>query len=132
MVPISGGGTKRRVALIMDFGPRVLCAAPSYALAIAELAEQQGVDLRSDALCIGVFGAEPWSEAMRREIEARMGLRAVDIYGLSKIRSPGVARECEAHACLAGAADAALPPARHHGRNARPATAAARTCAFCA
>ncbi|TXH48818.1 MAG: phenylacetate--CoA ligase, partial [Burkholderiaceae bacterium] len=94
VVPISGGGTERQVALIMDFGPRVLCATPSYALAIAEVAEQQGVNLRDSALRIGMFGAEPWSEAMRREIEARMGLRAVDIYGLSEVMGPGVANEC--------------------------------------
>ncbi len=102
VVPISGGGTERQVALIMDFGPRVLCATPSYALAIAEVAEQQGVNLRDSALRIGMFGAEPWSEAMRREIEARMGLRAVDIYGLSEIMGPGVACECEVRNGLHG------------------------------
>ena len=102
VVPVSGGGTERQVALIMDFGPRVLCATPSYALAIAEVAEQQGVDLRASALRIGMFGAEPWSEAMRAEIEARMGLRAVDIYGLSEIMGPGVACECEARCGLHG------------------------------
>ena len=77
VVPVSGGSTERQVALIMDFGARVLCATPSYALAIAEVAEQLGVDLRKSALRVGMFGAEPWSEAMRREIEARLGLRAV-------------------------------------------------------
>ena len=82
----------------------MLCATPSYALAIAEVAEQQGVDLRKSALEIGLFGAEPWSEAMRREIEARLGLKAVDIYGLSEIMGPGVACECEMRrpACTAG------------------------------
>jgi phenylacetate-CoA ligase len=94
VVPISGGGTERQVALIMDFGARVLCATPSYALAIAEAAEQQGVDLRRSQLAIGLFGAEPWSAAMRQEIEQRLGLRAVDIYGLSEIMGPGVACEC--------------------------------------
>ncbi len=104
VVPMSGGSTERQVALIMDFGARVLCSTPSYALAIAELAEQQGVDLAKDsALEVGVFGAEPWSEAMRREIEARLGLQAVDIYGLSEIMGPGVACECECTtACTAG------------------------------
>jgi phenylacetate-CoA ligase len=102
VVPISGGGTERQVALIMDFRPRVLCATPSYALAIAEVAEQQGVDLHGSGLGIGMFGAEPWSEAMRREIEARMGLRAVDIYGLSEIMGPGVACECDARCGLHG------------------------------
>jgi phenylacetate-CoA ligase len=95
VVPMSGGGTERQVALIMDFRPRVLCATPSYALALAEVAEQQGVDLRASGLAIGMFGAEPWSAAMREEIEARIGLRAVDVYGLSEIMGPGVACECE-------------------------------------
>ena len=75
VVPVSGGSTERQVALIMDFRARVLCATPSYALAIAEVAEQQGVDLTKSALEIGLFGAEPWSDAMRREIEARLGLQ---------------------------------------------------------
>lgn len=95
VVPMSGGSTERQVALIEDFGARVLCATPSYALAIAEVAERQGVDLRRSALRIGVFGAEPWSEAMRNEIQIRLGLKAVDIYGLSEIMGPGVACECE-------------------------------------
>ncbi len=99
VVPVSGGATERQVTLIMDFKARVLCATPSYALAIAELAEQQGVDLRRSALEIGLFGAEPWSAAMRREIEERIGLKAVDIYGLSEIMGPGVACEC---ACQSG------------------------------
>ena len=94
VVPMSGGSTERQIVLISDFGARVLCATPSYALAIAEVAEKQGVDLRKSKLEIGIFGAEPWSEAMRREIEARMGLKAVDIYGLSEILGPGVGCEC--------------------------------------
>jgi phenylacetate-CoA ligase len=102
VVPVSGGATERQVALIMDLRPRVLCATPSYALTIAEVAETLGVDLRGSALRIGLFGAEPWSEAMRREIEARIGLRAVDIYGLSEIMGPGVACECEARCGLHG------------------------------
>ena len=102
VVPVSGGSTERQVTLIEDFGARVLCATPSYALAIAEVAEQQGVDLRASSLEIGLFGAEPWSNAMRREIEARLGLRAIDIYGLSEIMGPGVACECECQAGLHG------------------------------
>ena len=98
VVPMSGGSTERQIALIVDFGARVLCSTPSYALAIAELAERQGVDLRRSALEVGLFGAEPWSEAMRQEIEVRLGLKAVDIYGLSEIMGPGVACECE-HRC---------------------------------
>jgi len=96
VVPMSGGATERQVLLIQDFDARVLCATPSYALAIAEVAEREGVDLRASRLEVGLFGAEPWSEAMRREIEARLGLKAVDIYGLSEIMGPGVAVECEA------------------------------------
>ena len=102
VVPVSGGATERQVTLIMDFGASVLCSTPSYALAIAEVAEQQGVDLRQSALRVGLFGAEPWSDAMRHEIEARIGLRAVDIYGLSEIMGPGVACECEARSGLHG------------------------------
>jgi phenylacetate-CoA ligase len=94
VVPASGGGTERQVALISDFRARVLCATPSYALAIAEVAEQMGVDLRRSTLRLGLFGAEPWSEAMRREIESRLGLLAIDNYGLSEIMGPGVAVEC--------------------------------------
>jgi phenylacetate-CoA ligase len=95
VVPMSGGSTERQIVLITDFGARVLCATPSYALAMAEVAEKEGVDLRKSKLEIGVFGAEPWSEAMRREVEERLGLKAVDIYGLSEIMGPGVACECE-------------------------------------
>jgi phenylacetate-CoA ligase len=102
VVPMSGGATERQVMLIRDFGARVLCATPSYALNIAEVAEREGVDLRKTSLQIGVFGAEPWSEAMRREIESRLGLRAFDIYGLSEIMGPGVAVECEAQDGLHG------------------------------
>jgi phenylacetate-CoA ligase len=95
VVPMSGGSTERQIVLIMDFGARVLCATPSYALAIAEVAEKEGVDLRRSKLKIGLFGAEPWSEAMRKEVQIRLGLKAVDIYGLSEILGPGVACECE-------------------------------------
>ncbi|MEO8309900.1 MAG: phenylacetate--CoA ligase [Caldimonas sp.] len=94
VVPMSGGSTERQVALIADFGARVLCSTPSYALAIAETAERHGIDLRASALAIGIFGAEPWSTAMRKEIEERLGLVAIDVYGLSEIMGPGVACEC--------------------------------------
>ena len=95
VVPMSGGSTERQIVLIQDFAARVLCATPSYALSIAEVAEKEGVDLRKSKLKIGLFGAEPWSEAMRNEIQIRLGLKAVDIYGLSEIMGPGVACECE-------------------------------------
>jgi phenylacetate-CoA ligase len=103
VVPMSGGGTERQVSLIVDFGARVLCATPSYALAIAEVAEQQGVDLRRRSrLAFGLFGAEPWSAGMREEVQARLGLTAFDIYGLSEIMGPGVACECECRNGLHG------------------------------
>ena len=94
VVPISGGGTERQVTLINDFKASVLCATPSYALNIAEIAQKMGVDLKQSALRVGLFGAEPWSDAMRRDLEARLGLKAVDVYGLSEIMGPGVACEC--------------------------------------
>lgn len=102
VVPMSGGSTERQIALIMDLGANILCATPSYALAMAEVAEQQGVDLRKSQLRVGVFGAEPWSNAMRCEIEERLAVKAIDIYGLSEIMGPGVACECPAQAGLHG------------------------------
>ena len=94
VVPISGGGTERQVTLLQDFGAQILCATPSYALNIAEVAEGMGVDIRKLPLHIGIFGAEPWTDAMRRDIETRLGIKAIDIYGLSEIMGPGVACEC--------------------------------------
>jgi phenylacetate-CoA ligase len=94
VVPLSGGGTERQVTLLQDFGAHVLCATPSYALNIAEVAQSMGVDLRKAPLRVGIFGAEPWSDAMRRDLEARLGIKAVDLYGLSEIIGPGVASEC--------------------------------------
>ncbi len=94
VVPVSGGGTERQVILLEDFASRVICATPSYALNIAEVAARQGVDLRKLPVSIGVFGAEPWSDALRTELEKKLGLKAVDIYGLSEILGPGVAMEC--------------------------------------
>jgi len=100
VVPVSGGATERQVTLINDFNARVLCATPSYALNIAEVAQKMGVDLRKSSLQVGLFGAEPWSDAMRRDLEVRLGLKAVDVYGLSEILGPGVA--CECHAVQSG------------------------------
>jgi phenylacetate-CoA ligase len=100
VVPISGGGTERQVALLDDFGANVLCATPSYALNIAEVAEAAGIDLRRSPLRYGLFGAEPWSEALRRDLQERLGIKAVDIYGLSEIMGPGVA--CECHVAQSG------------------------------
>ena len=94
VVPMSGGGTERQVSLIRDFGANILCATPSYALNIAEVAEASGFDLRRSPLRCGVFGAEPWSEALRRDLQQRLGIKAIDIYGLSEIMGPGVACEC--------------------------------------
>jgi phenylacetate-CoA ligase len=96
VLPVSGGMTERQVALLADLGARVLCCTPSYALNIAEVAEREGVDLRASKLEVGLFGAEPWSEALRNEIQLRLGVRAIDNYGLSEITGPGVAVECEA------------------------------------
>jgi phenylacetate-CoA ligase len=94
VVPLSGGSTERQVTLLTDFGAHVLCATPSYALNIAEVASGMGLDLRKSSLRLGLFGAEPWSDAMRRDLEARLGIAAIDIYGLSEIMGPGVACEC--------------------------------------
>jgi phenylacetate-CoA ligase len=96
VVPMSGGNTERQVALIRDFSARALAATPSYALNIAEVAERLDVDLRKSSLRIGTFGAEPWSEAMRRDLEQKLGIKAIDSYGLSEIIGPGVACECRA------------------------------------
>jgi len=96
VVPVSGGGSERQVMLLRDFGADILCATPSYALNIAEVADAMGVDMRKLPVRCGAFGAEPWSEAMRRSLEVRFGIKAVDIYGLSEILGPGVACECDA------------------------------------
>jgi phenylacetate-CoA ligase len=99
VVPVSGGGTSDQVRLLKEMGATMLVATPSYALHIAELAEQKGVDLKNGPLRCGGFGAEPWSEAMRGELEARLGITARDLYGLSEILGPGVAAECQAGGC---------------------------------
>jgi len=93
VVPMSGGFGERQVQLIREFGARVVLMTPSYMLAIADEFERQGVDPQSTAMRIGIFGAEPWTEGMRAEIERRLGIDAVDIYGLSEVMGPGVACE---------------------------------------
>jgi phenylacetate-CoA ligase len=94
VVPMSGGQTAKQVQLIRDFAPDIIMVTPSYMLAIAEEFRRQGHDPRTTGLKVGIFGAEPWTEPMRREIEAEIGLDAVDIYGLSEVIGPGVASEC--------------------------------------
>jgi phenylacetate-CoA ligase len=94
VIPISGGMTPRQVQLITDFEPRVIMVTPSYMLTVIDEFEKQGLDPRASSLEIGIFGAEPWTEQMRREMEERAGIHAVDIYGLSEVMGPGVAQEC--------------------------------------
>ena len=94
VVPMSGGQTEKQVQLIQDFAPRIIMVTPSYMQVIVEEFVRQGLDPRSTALEIGIFGAEPWTEAMRSGIEASAGIDAVDIYGLSEVMGPGVASEC--------------------------------------
>mgnify|MGYP000663435750 CR=1 FL=1 len=94
MVPISGGATRRQVMLLKDFEPTVICCTPSYSLFLAETAEEMGIDIKKLPLKIGIFGAEPWTEEMRKDIEKRLGITAIDIYGLSEIMGPGVGIEC--------------------------------------
>jgi phenylacetate-CoA ligase len=94
VVPVSGGMTPRQVQLITDFAPRVIMVTPTYMLTVIDEFEKQGIDPRSTSLRIGIFGAEPWTEQMRAEMEERTGIHAVDIYGLSEVMGPGVAQEC--------------------------------------
>jgi phenylacetate-CoA ligase len=94
VIPVSGGNTKRQVTLLRDCGSTVLCCTPSYALLIAEVAEEEDIDAASLPLKVGLFGAEPWSEHMRQEIESRLGIVAHNMYGLSEVIGPGVAFEC--------------------------------------
>ncbi|MDI3280931.1 MAG: phenylacetate--CoA ligase, partial [Bacillota bacterium] len=95
VIPVSGGNTRRQVMLLKDLGATVLTCTPSYALHLAEVMAEEGVRKEELSLQIGVFGAEPWSERMRADIERRLGLSAYDIYGLSEITGPGVACECK-------------------------------------
>ena len=94
VIPMSGGGTQRQVQLINDFKPDIILATPSYTLTIADEFERMGIDPRETALKVGIHGAEPWSQAMRAEIERRFDMHAVDIYGLSEVMGPGVSCEC--------------------------------------
>ena len=107
VVPVSAGNTRRQVELAQDFGATVLCCTPSYSLLIAEQATEAGADL--GRLRLGVFGAEPWSEEMRSEIEARLGITALDIYGLSEVMGPAVAMECPAKQGMHLAEDHFIP-----------------------
>jgi phenylacetate-CoA ligase len=94
VIPVGGGFTERQVQLIRDFRPDIIMVTPSYMLAIADEFERQGLKPSDCSLRIGIFGAEPWTESMRAEIERRMGLQALDLYGLSEVMGPGVAQEC--------------------------------------
>ena len=94
VIPVGGGFTERQVQLIHDFKPDIIMATPSYMLAIADEFERQGLDAAKSSLRVGIFGAEPWSEGMRIEIERQMGIDALDLYGLSEVIGPGVAQEC--------------------------------------
>ena len=94
VIPMSGGMTERQVQLIVDFKPDIIMVTPSYMLAIAEEMERQGVDPKTCSLKIGIFGAEPWTPTMRRAIEEKLDIDAIDIYGLSEVIGPGVAQEC--------------------------------------
>ena len=94
VIPMSGGMTARQVQLINDFQPQVIMVTPTYMLALIDEFEVQGLDPRNSSLRVGIFGAEPWTEPMRSEIESRVGIDTVDIYGLSEVIGPGVAQEC--------------------------------------
>jgi phenylacetate-CoA ligase len=94
VIPVSGGQTERQVRLIQDLRPEIIMVTPSYMLALLDEFERQGLDARDSSLRIGIFGAEPWTEDMRAEVQDRAGLDAVDIYGLSEVMGPGVANEC--------------------------------------
>jgi phenylacetate-CoA ligase len=93
-IPLSGGMTERQVQLITDFEPDIIMVTPSYMLAIADEMERQGIDPKQCSLRIGIFGAEPWTNEMRKQIEERLSLDAIDIYGLSEVMGPGVSQEC--------------------------------------
>ncbi|HKL00016.1 MAG TPA: phenylacetate--CoA ligase [Desulfotignum sp.] len=95
VIPVSGGNTKRQITIMKDFKPTILCGTPSYILHLAEVADEMGVDFKDLSFTAGIFGAEPWTENMRTELEAKLHLKAVDIYGLSEIIGPGVSIECK-------------------------------------
>ncbi len=94
VVPMSGGSTKKQIMILQDFGPTAISCTPSYALYLAEKGEEMGIDMKSLNLRVGILGAEPWSEKMRQEIETRLNITALDIYGASELMGPGVAMEC--------------------------------------
>jgi phenylacetate-CoA ligase len=94
VIPMSGGNTKRQLMILQDFGPTAICCTPSYALNLAEQGQAMDIDMRSLKLRVGIFGAEPWSEQMCRQIEEAFDIKALNIYGLSEIMGPGVAMEC--------------------------------------
>src|SRR5688572_30188655 len=94
VIPLGGGMTERQVQLIQDFQPQVIMVTPSYMLAIADEMQRQGVDPRKTSLRVGIFGAEPWTDQLRGNIEQRLNIEAIDIYGLSEVMGPGVAQEC--------------------------------------
>ena len=94
VIPVSGGNTKRQIVLMKDFGPTILTSTPSYALHLSEVAQEVGESFENFKFKFGIFGAEPWSEKMRSELEEKLFLTAVDIYGLSEVMGPGVAMEC--------------------------------------
>ena len=97
VIPISGGNTKRQLMILEDFGSTALvCCTPSYSLYIAEVAQEMGIDIRKLPLKVGIFGAEPWSDEIRKSIEDNLEIDALDIYGLSEIIGPGVSMECMA------------------------------------
>jgi phenylacetate-CoA ligase len=94
VIPMSGGNTKKQLMIMQDFGSTVLTCTPSYSLYLAEAAAEEGIDIRTLKLRVGILGAEPWTEKMRDEIEFKVGMKAIDIYGLSEILGPGVGIEC--------------------------------------
>jgi phenylacetate-CoA ligase len=94
VIPVSGGNTRRQITIMQDFKPTILCGTTSYILHLAEIAEEMGVDFRDLHFKAGIFGAEPWTENMRTELEAKLHLKAIDIYGLSEVMGPGVSIEC--------------------------------------
>jgi phenylacetate-CoA ligase len=98
VIPISGGNTQKQLQLMQDFGSSVIACTPSYALFLAEVMKENNIDPESLKLRVGIFGAEPWSENMRKEIEAKLKIKAIDIYGLSEVVGPGVSCECEEQA----------------------------------
>ncbi len=94
VIPVSGGNTRRQITIMKDFKPTILCGTPSYILHLAEVADEMGVDFKDLFFKAGIFGAEPWTESMRIELETKLHLKAVDIYGLSEVIGPGVSIEC--------------------------------------